>query len=461
MQIKKISVTGLFGAFNHLIDLNTKEGITIIHGPNGFGKTTTLKLLDGLFSSRYSVIQGIPFDKFTVNFSNGDSIEVLQKASISKDKENSVDLILRYLRINHEVQETFLNSKKTIKGMSLLTNAIDNIPELQGFSSRAWIYMLTGEKLSAEEVIERFEDRLPPGIRNKFFGDEDWLIDLKQQVKVRLIESQRLLNTVSNRSSRRYAGESSRRYSEEVIMIPTVSIYSEELANTIKRKLEEYGNTSQLIDRTFPIRVIQHGIAGKFTDKELQEQLTDLERSRSRLIEVGLLDNDDNSDFQIPSQKFDESTRNLLSVYISDMRKKISVFDDIIEKMDLFRKLVNQKFLYSQKEMDFDKDKGFVFKMFDNLEPEKFKILSPTDLSSGEQHEVVLLYELLFKVQRGSLVLIDEPELSLHISWQKQFLKDLHEITKLTQINILMATHSPDIIQDRWDLTVQLKGPQK
>ena len=34
-------------------------------------------------------------------------------------------------------------------------------------------------------------------------------------------------------------------------------------------------------------------------------------------------------------------------------------------------------------------------------------------LSSGEQHELVLAYDLLFKVKEKSLVLIDEPELSL------------------------------------------------
>jgi predicted ATP-binding protein involved in virulence len=45
------------------------------------------------------------------------------------------------------------------------------------------------------------------------------------------------------------------------------------------------------------------------------------------------------------------------------------------------------------------------------------------------------------------------------VGWQAQFLRDLQEITKLTDLDVLMATHSPDIIQDRWDLTVELKGP--
>lgn len=42
-----------------------------------------------------------------------------------------------------------------------------------------------------------------------------------------------------------------------------------------------------------------------------------------------------------------------------------------------------------------------------------------------------------------------------------QLTQDLQDITQLADLNILMATHSPDIIQDRWDLTVELKGPQK
>jgi predicted ATP-binding protein involved in virulence len=103
--------------------------------------------------------------------------------------------------------------------------------------------------------------------------------------------------------------------------------------------------------------------------------------------------------------------------------------------------------------MSISKDKGFTFTTADG------KPLSPTDLSFGEQHELVMLYQLLFKVQPNSLVLIDEPEISLHVAWQVQFLKDLQEIIKLANFDVLVATHSPDIINDRWDLTVELQGP--
>jgi len=77
-------------------------------------------------------------------------------------------------------------------------------------------------------------------------------------------------------------------------------------------------------------------------------------------------------------------------------------------------------------------------------------------LSSGEQHEVVLLFELLFKAKENSLVLIDEPEISLHVVWQKEFLNDIQEIIELQKIDVIIATHSPQIINDSWDLTVDL-----
>ncbi|WP_445174901.1 AAA family ATPase, partial [Microcoleus sp.] len=44
MRINKISVTKLFGVFNHQVSFNMEDRITIIHGPNGFGKTALLRI---------------------------------------------------------------------------------------------------------------------------------------------------------------------------------------------------------------------------------------------------------------------------------------------------------------------------------------------------------------------------------------------------------------------------------
>jgi predicted ATP-binding protein involved in virulence len=54
MRIKQISITKLFGIFDHVISLNLDDRITIIHGINGVGKTSILGLINGFFSGQYS-----------------------------------------------------------------------------------------------------------------------------------------------------------------------------------------------------------------------------------------------------------------------------------------------------------------------------------------------------------------------------------------------------------------------
>ena len=68
----------------------------------------------------------------------------------------------------------------------------------------------------------------------------------------------------------------------------------------------------------------------------------------------------------------------------------------------------------------------------------------------------MLHYDLLFRVRPNTLVLIDEPELSLHVAWQKKFLPDLLKIVATAQFDVVLATHSPFIVGDRSDLMVGL-----
>ena len=445
MQIRQISVTGLFGIFDHVIPLNTDEHITIIHAPNGFGKTIILRMLNDFFKSRYSIFRSIPFSCFQIELDNGNIFNVMK---VYDDSGNNFTLNFNFFEINSEARTFFLGNSRNIDDMEAILETIEGtIPAIRRLSPDLWRDMTTGEHLSSEKMIERFEDFLPIELRTK--EEPLWLQELKQNIYIRLIESQRLLN-----------GDITYSKSRSSTMVPTVSTYAKEIAQSIQSKLAEYGKTSQALDRTFPARVMNRKLSSALTDEQLRQQLDKLELIRTRLIEAGLLDKGDNSDFQIQDkQHIDDGTKNILSIYIEDVRIKLEIFSEISNKLDLLRRIINNKFAYSYKKMSFDKDKGFVFKaQYSQTLSSNIETILPTDLSSGEQYELVLLYELLFKVHPNSLVLIDEPELSLHVGWQAQFLKDLEEIAKLADLNILIATHSPDIIQDRWDLTVELKG---
>ena len=127
---------------------------------------------------------------------------------------------------------------------------------------------------------------------------------------------------------------------------------------------------------------------------------------------------------------------------MNELQERIETFMGIIAP-----KLRNKKFRI-------DRNNGFIFEKT-NGNPGK---LEPAALSSGEQHQLVLFYELIFKSEDNPLFLIDEPEISLHIEWQRQFLQDISKITNLGGYTFVIATHSPHIIHNRRDLAVALEG---
>jgi predicted ATP-binding protein involved in virulence len=79
-RIKSIHVRKLFGVYDHDIALNINERVTIIHGPNGVGKTALLRLTNALLLGNYLTILKTPFEKFEIRFLD----EVLLRAVKSK-----------------------------------------------------------------------------------------------------------------------------------------------------------------------------------------------------------------------------------------------------------------------------------------------------------------------------------------------------------------------------------------
>ena len=284
--------------------------------------------------------------------------------------------------------------------------------------------------------------RLPPSVRKDLkLKEHKELIEISEQLPIHLIETQRLL---------RFSEETDRRYQRRKIHYPIITVvkeYSNELTLNIESLLARFGELSQSLDRTFPVRLMKTKLSKELTKEKLQKELNQLEVKRQHFRDLGLLGKAED-DLQI--QEIDEDSKKVISVYIQDVKDKLSIFDEMAVKIDLLKNIINDHFLY--KELLIDKQRGFVFNNENN------QVIEPSDLSSGEQHELVLLYRLLFKVESNSLILIDEPEISLHVAWQKQFLKDIQSISKIKNLDILIATHSPQIINERWDMTVKLKG---
>lgn len=82
-------------------------------------------------------------------------------------------------------------------------------------------------------------------------------------------------------------------------------------------------------------------------------------------------------------------------------------------------------------------------------------------LSSGEKHFFCQMCSLFFIAQAGSLVMIDEPEISYHMMWQMMFAKQIKQLAKLRNLHFLIATHSPEMFGNDFTLTVDLYRQNK
>ena len=76
------------------------------------------------------------------------------------------------------------------------------------------------------------------------------------------------------------------------------------------------------------------------------------------------------------------------------------------------------------------------------------ELLTPYQLSSGEKQMLVIMLTVLVENGEHYALLMDEPEISLHIEWQKGLLNLIRELNP--NVQIILSTHSPALIMDGW-----------
>lgn len=446
MRIKKLQVSNLFGEYNYNIDIKYNKRITILHGPNGSGKTSILKFLDGFFNLKLFEIIGIPFDDFTIYFDNGSILKIIRNENPElfqlSDSEQKLDALKIIYNKNSTKLEYKIKYKTIVNERDYPIRDIErNIPGLLRIAPRRWHYVPEKIILTLEDILRRFGDELPSIGQTVLSDEPDWLLEIRNILKIHFIDTKRLYNFNLNDNLRRFD-------SDAFSIISSVNQYSSELIRIIQSFNNKYTTLSQELDKTLWIRLVNEtGFSSGSKKENISKKLEELINKRKKLIEAGLLDGDikDESIEKLPEDSY---KLYVISVYIEDAFKKLNVFDEIRTKIELFKEIVNNKF--QSKIMKIDKQNGIKI-ITNNGRP-----INPSKLSSGEQHELVLLFELLFKNEKESLILIDEPEISLHISWQKMFLDDLLKIANISPFDAIVATHSTYIVNDKQELLVPL-----
>ncbi len=131
----------------------------------------------------------------------------------------------------------------------------------------------------------------------------------------------------------------------------------------------------------------------------------------------------------------------------SEIKKAVGVFD---ERIEVFVNLLDERTEFKKPLVTAENGLEFI----DEVTGEK---LAFSQLSAGEVALCVFYYDILFGAEENSLLLIDEPETSLHIVWQFTLIDDLYETLSLIEgARAIVSTHSPQVLSRYRELQVDL-----
>lgn len=140
-------------------------------------------------------------------------------------------------------------------------------------------------------------------------------------------------------------------------------------------------------------------------------------------------------------QRGDEEGR-LLAAQVPATKTR---FLDIVDEMFAD---TGKKVMRKSNELRFEQQMDFLGLYHGEGEGMAVQELSPYKLSSGEKQLLIILLTVLVQNKRPYVLLMDEPEISLHIDWQQRLITLIRELNP--QVQVILTTHSPALIMDGW-----------
>lgn len=476
-SISKISVRGLFGYNSY--DFNIDRELSMICGSNGLGKTTIFKLLeytlvrpqykqhttdeldkdyfdDFELKQRLRWLFELPFDKFRIEFKNGYFV------SVEKSRDN----------------------KELIFDQTVF-----------GFDSTSSICVISSNDSQEERMSEM----------KRHYDNVDKLFpNINKQAKFLFVKTNRLYDLDYSMASMAVASNNentSEEIDDKINLKQAKKYYT--VFNRIARLLDEplisnlfhkkCRSALPLDHYNFNQKHCEISMADYFNylDKHANDEEMKLFRNSfdESFKNFNLLESLKNTSGVYASSKgttigWSNVTRNILerinrcfstpnSLTLQSKEEKLIslIFEELLKLpqavlsndyfclkfkrlLDFYDRFMLFKNLYEGLYYDNDpaakkisiEGNDIVFKTNKTMNNDFSVKLSVKSLSSGELNIVTILYYLIFETTRGSIVLIDEPEISLHVVWQEQLSVLIEKIMESKPgVQVIIATHSPFI----------------
>jgi energy-coupling factor transporter ATP-binding protein EcfA2 len=432
-----LEIFDLFGYLHHKIDFRS-SGPTILSGPNGSGKTHVLKILRALVDFDLAGLYSMPFGWAELSYSDKAKVRVDR---IIRAEKPALKLVAR-------TKDGYSGGAIFIDAEELKSWASSDLPPwLSRVQNDAWVDQETGEIFSIEEIQRIHKSK--PMWGHPAFRDAAYLRSIALPGKSILIETGRLDVSVRTATSRsRQPVFSFPRNARKAPSVSAIGQYVNTITDQIVEARRQSLSVSQQADRRFAARALDKARA-TIKESDLRKQYERIVLLHHELHANGLTEETIGVEF--PIGRTNPTERRIINLFLEDWEGKLEPLTPIHRKLQALRSIVENK-LYGKRlsisgrgEISFSSPKD--------------KDLSVDMLSSGEQHMLALFSMLLFRASPGDLILIDEPELSLHAAWKHGFLDDLDKVSEVVPITVIMSTHSTGIVNGHWEIVEELALP--
>lgn len=472
--IRKIEVERLHGHNNIAADL--RDGLNIVYGKNGAGKTTLLHILANLLERDFYNFLSIYFDKIRVLISSGDTIELVQ----TKDPSNKPYAIQGY--INGKLGGTISRTRKeenlyyiNCNNISYKDNCMEDLPDITNNDLYNTLDKLLGNYPVYLPAFRLILYATGPAAKN--------MKNLRNEINEELIYRQ-LERKESKRLSRlkhHMRGYRSHEIAAQIanktllcrewfgnfvpiVRYPSLQELNKNIADEIRGAQIDLAISDQEILSQVIVEVLQ-AVSGKMPFDSFQDVLSIYNSLQNKLEDFTDKNNEVPGYYkQIVNQLKEINPASIsnkshiptiLSVYDRAISRRLLGQQVVYSRLRQFESSVN-KFLENKKlvivdSIDRERQGSSPFIQLEDGSKHSFYILS-----SGERHVLTLLFSATHMSSTDGIVLLDEPELSLHVDWQRIILSELRNQAKDRQI--IACTHSPEIAADHLDSYVNINA---
>lgn len=431
-SLRYLEFRGLFGALDREIFLE-RDSPTILTGANGTGKSTVLRLINAAANGVMTTLTTAPLDYFRLAFDRGPDF-VLQRTSDA-------------ITLTWGEESVSIGSNDPLAFLPLwATEAIEVLdgnlvgPQLMDYARANGI---PGEEYRrVRNILMHAEDP------ESLLRAPNWLIKFGQGFPVLFVADQRLITEPVSTGRNR----DGRTTSAPRLAIEAASV---NLAERLRAADSDYARSAQIADGKLAEALIDRMSAGwNVPLEEVQGLIRRVDDRRDVLRAVGLLDESSSAGVSVNTEQLgDAAVRRVVQVVMESTLGKFQVLDDLERRLTVFKEFIDGRL--SAKRMTLERQIGMRFDLPDG------RSVRPQELSSGEQQITVLAYEILFKTTPSTLVIVDEPEISLHITWQDTLVADLERMGQASDVQFLLATHSPMILAGHPELERSLSADDR